>query len=124
MNKKKAKIVPGTLVQHKKSGCLALVEHTYGQAFGGRSNALSLLWLDDNGEIDFSSAWSYPSQFNILESDIEANLKKIVKYNRKCGEGAPIFMDSELAAKLGYTSIHTYASARANRKKGDIKLSV
>ena len=124
MNTKKAKIVPGTLVQHKKTGELAFVEHTYAQAFGGRSKALSLLWLDDNGEIECSSAWSYPSQFNILESDIEANLKKIVKYNQEEGEGAPIFMNPKLAAKLGYTSIHTYESARADKKKGDIKLSV
>ena len=79
MNKKQ-KIVPGTLVQHKKTGELAFVEHTYAQAFGGRSKALSLLWLDDNGEIECSSAWSYPSQFNILESDVEANLKKIATF--------------------------------------------
>ena len=118
----KKNFVPGTLVQHKKTGELAFVEHTYAQAFGGRSKALSLLWLDDNGEIECSSAWFYPSQFNILESDVEANLKKIVAYNQEEGEGAPICMNPTLASKLGYTSIHTYESARANRKKGDIEI--
>ena len=59
-----------------------------------------------------------------MESDVEANLKKIVKYNQEEGEGAPIAMNPKLAAKLGYTSIHTYDSARANRKEGDIKISV
>ena len=119
---KNPKIVPGTLVQHKKSGNLAFVEHTYAQAFGGRSNQLSLLWLDKDGEIEDSSAWHSPSQFNILESDTEANLKKIVKYNQEEGEGAPICMKPSLAIKLGYTSIHTYESARSGRKKGSIKL--
>ena len=118
----KKNFIPGTLVQHKKTGRLAFVEHTYGQAFGGRSNSLSLLWLDDNGEIDFSSAWSSPSQFNIIESDVEANLKKIVAFNQEEGEGAPIGMDPILASKLGYDSIHTYDSAMANRKEGDIKI--
>lgn len=118
----KKKFAPGTLVQHKKSGSLAYVEYTYGQAYGGRSNDLSLLWLDDDGEIECSTAWSSPSQFNIIESDIEENLKKIIAYNQKEGYGAPICMDPVLASKLGYDSIHTYESARAGRKKGDIKI--
>ena len=116
------KIVPGTLVQHKKTGELAFVEHTYAQAFGGCSNKLSLLWLDDDGEIENGIAWYSPSQFNIIESDVEENLKKIVKYNQEEGEGAPIGMDPILASKLGYDSIHTYESAIAGRKKGDIEL--
>lgn len=118
----KKNFIPGTLVQHKKSGSLAYVEHTYGQAFGGRSNDLSLLWLDDDGEIEGGSAWFSPSQFNIIESDVEANLRKIVAYNQEESEGAPIGMNPTLASKLGYTSIHTYDSARACRKEGDIKI--
>ena len=118
----KKNFVPGTLVQHKKTGELAFVEHTYAQAFGGRSKALSLLWLDENGEIDYGSAWFQPSQFNIIESDVEANLKKIVAYNQEEGDGAPISMDPTLASKLGYTSIHTYESVMSGRKKGDIEI--
>ena len=118
----KKNFIPGTLVQHKKTGELAFVEHTYAQAFGGQSKALSLLWLDDNGEIEYGSAWFQPSQFNIIESDVEANLKKIVAYNQEEGEGAPISMNPKLAVKLGYTSIHTYDSARAGRKEGNIKI--
>lgn len=122
MSNKKVKVVPGTLIQFKNTGELAFVEYTYGQAFGGRSNSLSVLWLDENGNIEYSSAWFSLSQFNILESDVKANLKKIVKYNQKEGEGAPISMKPELAVKLGYTSIHTYESAKSNKKEGNIKL--
>jgi hypothetical protein len=117
-------IVPGTLIQDKTTGKKAIVEFTSLQAFQNGSNSeVSLLWLDNNEEIDFSSAWHSISRFNILDSDIEENLKKIVKYNRKEGEGAPIGMKPEMAKKLGYTSIHTYSSAMSGRKRGDIKIN-
>lgn len=119
----KKKIVPGTLVQDKRTGEKAIVEYTSLQAFKNGSNSeVSLLWLDDNGEIDFGSAWHSISRFNILDSDTEANLKKIIDYNHKEGEGAPIGMKPEIAKKLGYTSIHTYSSALSGRKRGDIEI--
>lgn len=117
-----ANYVIGCLLEHKNSGNKAFLEYSYRAAFGsGSSNEISIIWLDEEGNPDWSSAWHQKSNFKVIDSDIEENLKKIRKYNKKEG-GAPISMNPELAKKLGYTSIHTYASAMANRKHGDIKL--
>lgn len=116
------KYVVGCLLEHKQSGNKAFLEYSYRTAFGqGSSNEISVLWLDEKGNPDWSSAWHKKSSFNVIDSDIEENLKKIRKYNRKQG-GAPISMKPEFAKKIGYTSVHTYASAMACRKNGDIKL--
>ena len=117
----KRKYLAGTLIELKSTGKRAFIEHTYKEAFGrGSHNQISVIWLDDDGNIECSSAWSSKSDFRVIKSDIEANLKKIRKYNKK-DDGAPIMMNPDLARYLGYTSIHTYESARADRK-GSIKL--
>ena len=116
------KYVPGTLLKHKKSGEFAILEHTYNQAFGkgDEGGDLAIIWLDDKENPEFSTAWRKKSEFLVIDSDIKKNLQKIRKYNK--GEAAPISMNPELAEKLGYGSIHTYASAKSGSKKGGIKL--
>ena len=76
--------------------------------------------MDKDDNLKGSTAWHSKSDFNILESDIEENLKKIKEYNK--GEAAPIGMNKKLAIYLGYSSIHTYESALAHLKEGSIKL--
>lgn len=113
---------PGTLLKFKKTGELAILEYTYNQAFGNGKDTgdLSIIWLDNKGNPEFSSAWRKKSEFLVIDSDIKKNLQKIRKYNK--GEAAPISMNPELAEKLGYESIHTYASALSGSRKGEIKL--
>lgn len=115
------KYLAGTLIESKSTGEKALIEYSYKEAFGsGSHNELSVIWLNKNGNPAGSSAWNEKSNFNVLESNIEENLKKIRKYNK--GEAAPIGMNAKLAIYLGYSSIHTYESALANLKEGSIKL--
>ena len=115
------RFVIGSLLEHKESGQKALLEYSYAAAFGGNDyNDLSVIWLDENGKLEYSSAWHSKRSFNIIESDIKTNMKKIRKFNK--GDAAPICMNPDIAEKLGYGSIHTYASALAGKKKGDIKL--
>ena len=115
------KYLAGTLIESKSTGEKALIEHSYKEAFGsGSHNELSVIWLDKDDSPKGSTAWHSKSDFNILESDIEENLKKIKEYNK--GEAAPIGMNKKLAIYLGYSSIHTYESALAHLKEGSIKL--
>ena len=115
------KYLAGTLIESKSTGRKALIEHSYKEAFeSGSHNELSVIWFDEKGNLKGSTAWHSKSDFNILESDIEENLKKIKEYNK--GEAAPIGMNKKLAIYLGYSSIHTYESALANLKEGSIKL--
>ena len=115
------KYLAGTLIESKSTGEKALIEHSYKEAFGsGSHNELSVIWLDKNGNPEYSNAWKKKSDFNMLESNVEENLKKIRKYNK--GDAAPIGMNARLAIYLGYSSIHTYESALANSKEGSIKL--
>lgn len=119
---KKDGFVIGALLESKSDGNRCFLEHSYAQAFGGKNySSLSVIWLDEKGNPEYSSAWHRKSDFKVIDSDIESNLQKIIKFNKKSG-GAPICMKASLARKLGYTSIHTYASAKANRKNGEIKL--
>jgi len=121
---RKLKLVPGTLLKNKETGELVILEHTYEQAFGNSAyggctiSDLSICHLDDKGNINNSSAWHSSNNFEVIESDIEANIEKIVKYNN--GGAAPISMNPDLARKLGYGSIHTYNSSCY--EEGEIKL--
>lgn len=119
---KKDGFVTGALLESKSDGSRCFLEHSYAQAFGGRNySSLAVIWLNKKGNPEYSSAWHNKSNFKVIDSDLESNLQKIIKFNKKSG-GAPICMKASLAQKLGYTSIHTYASARSNRKSGEIKL--
>jgi hypothetical protein len=115
------KFVTGALLQNKE-GNRAYLQYSYAAAFGGNnSNDIAVAWIDENGKVTNSSAWHRKGEFEVLDSDIKHNLNEIRKYNRRQG-GAPIFMRAKLAIKLGFTSIHTYESARAGRKHGFIKI--
>lgn len=116
------KFVTGALLEYFKGG-KAIMEHTYAQAFGGENNDdLSIAWLDDDGNIVGSMAWLNKAAFEVLDSEnIQENLEKLRAYNRKIG-AAPIAMKPEVAKELGYTSIHTYKSAIAGDKVGEIRL--
>lgn len=115
------KFVTGVLIQDKE-GNKGIFEYTYAAAFGGKdSNSISIAWVDEKGKILHSSAWHRKSHFEVLESDVEDNMKKLRAYHKKQG-GAPIFMKASLAKDLGYTSIHTYESAKLGKKNGFIKL--
>ena len=96
------KYLAGTLIESKSTGEKALIEYSYKEAFGsGSHNELSVIWLDKDDNIKGSTAWHSKSDFNILESNIEENLKKIREYNK--GEAAPIVMNKKLAIYLGYS---------------------
>ena len=96
------KYLAGTLIESKSTGEKALIEYSYKEAFGsGSHNELSVIWLDKDDNLKGSTAWHSKSDFNILESNIEENLKKIREYNK--GEAAPISMNIRLAIYLGYS---------------------
>lgn len=116
------KFVTGALLEYFKGG-KAIMEHTYAQAFGGNNDHdLAIAWLDDDDNIVGSAAWFNKSAFTVLDSEnIQENLEKLRAYNRKIG-AAPIAMKPEVAKELGYTSIHTYKSALAGDKVGEIRL--
>lgn len=121
---KKQKFVTGCLIQDK-DGDVGIFEYNYAMAFGGRDyNNIAVAWLDEKGKKVIEISYDRKSQFTLIDSDpktIEANLKKLRSYNKKSG-GAPICMNTGLAIKLGYKSIHTYESAKAGCKEGSIKL--
>ena len=119
---------PGYLIKDIK-GNLAIVEYDYSEAFGGRDyTSLSICELDSNGNITYCWAWAEYEDYCLVSKDseiISKNLEKIRKYHIEYDGGAPIGIDSELAKKLGYTSIHTYESAKVagwEPKEGAIKL--
>ena len=96
------KYLAGTLIESKSTGEKALIEHSYKEMFGSESHSeLSVIWLDKDGNPKDSTAWHSKSDFNILESNVEENLKKIREYNK--GEAAPIGMNKKLAIYLGYS---------------------
>lgn len=111
---------PGYLVKNKNKEEYAIVEHDYAEAFGGRNfTDLCLLFLDNEGNPEYSSAWHDYYDYELIDKDnIEKYLDIIRKYNN--GDAAPINMDYQLAKNLGYGSIHTYESARSNKEIGDI----
>ena len=119
---------PGYLIKDVK-GNLAIVEHDYSEAFGGRNyTSLAIYELDSNENITYGWAWAEYENYCLVSKEpeiISKNLEKIRKYNIERGDGAPIGTDPELAKKLGFTSIHTYESAKAagwEPKEGAIKL--
>ena len=119
---------PGYLIKDIK-GNLAIVVHDYSEAFGGRNyTSLAICELDFDKNIKYSWAWAEYENYCLVSKDpkvISENLEKIRKYNLEIGDGAPICMNLELAKKLGFTSIHTYESAKAagwEPKEGAIKL--
>lgn len=107
----------GDLVKDKTNGAIGIIEHSYKDAFGhGSHSEFSILWLDDDGKPDFSHAWNYKKNLEVIDTEHrQENIKKIRKYNR--GDAAPICMDSQLAKKLGYKGVHTYESAMAESRK-------
>lgn len=118
MNKR---FVIGALLENKE-GHKAFLAYSYAAAFGGKeSNNIAVMWLDSKNNITGTSAWYRKSDFTVIDSDINENMKKICKYNSTHG-GAPICMKVEMARKLGYKSIHTYESARKMMKHGSIKI--
>ena len=119
---------PGYLIKDAK-GNLAIVEHDYSEAFGGRNyTSLAIYELDSNENIKFGWAWAEYENYCLVSKEpeiVSKNLEKIRKYNMEDDDGAPICMNPELAKKLGFTSIHTYESAKAagwEPKEGTIKL--
>lgn len=119
---------PGYLIKDVE-GNFAIVEHDYAEAFGGRCfTSLAICQLDSEGNITCSWAWAEYADYCLVSKDpdvVSKNLEKIRKRVSEIGDGAPIGMNSELAKKLGFTSIHTYESARASgweAKEGAIKL--
>ena len=119
---------PGYLIKNVE-GNLAIVECDYSEAFGGRDyTSLAIFELDSNENITYGWAWAKYENYCLVSKESEIvskNLEKIRKYNIECGDGAPICMNPELAKKLGFTSIHTYESAKAagwESKEGAIKL--
>ena len=107
---------PGYLIKDVK-GNLAIVEHDYSEAFGGRDyTSLAIYELDSNENITYGWAWAKYENYCLVSKEpeiVSKNLEKIRKYNIERGDGAPICMNPELAKKLGFTSIHTYESAKA-----------
>lgn len=119
---------PGYLIKDVK-GNLAIVEHDYSEAFGGRDyTSLAICELDSTGNITYGWAWAKYENYCLVSKEpeiVSKNLKKIRKHNIECSSGAPICMNPKLAKKLGYSSIHTYESAKAagwEPKEGAIKL--
>ena len=119
---------PGYLIKDA-NGNLAIVENDYSEAFGGRNyTSLAICELDSNKNITYGWAWAKYENYCLVSKDpeiISENLEKIREHNSKIGDGAPICMNPELAKKLGFTSIHTYESAKAagwEPKEGAIKL--
>ena len=107
MNKR---FVIGALLENKE-GHKAFLAYSYAAAFGGK----------ESNNITGTSAWYRKSDFTVIDSDINENMKKICRYNSTHG-GAPICMKVKMARKLGYKSIHTYESARKMMKHGSIKI--
>ena len=119
---------PGYLIKDVK-GNLAIVEHDYSEAFGGRNyTSLAICELDSNENITYGWAWAKYENYCLVSKEpeiVSKNLEKIRKYNIERGDGAPIGTNPELAKKLGFTSIHTYESAKAtgwDSGEGAIKL--
>lgn len=96
---------PGYLIKDAK-GNLAIVEHDYSEAFGGRDyTSLSICELDSNKNITYCWAWAEYENYCLVSKDpkiISENLEKIRKHNIKNGGKVPIGINLELAKKLGY----------------------
>ena len=107
---------PGYLIKDVE-GNLAIVEYDYSEAFGGRNyTSLAIYELDSDKNITYCWAWAKYENYCLVSKEpeiVSKNLEKIRKYNIERGDGAPIGTDPELAKKLGFTSIHTYESAKA-----------
>ena len=115
------KFITGALLEHEE-GRRCFLGYSYEMAFGGKNTrSICVFWIDDNGNILYSSSWYRKRMFKVIPSDIEANLAKIREYCKRVG-GAPIGMRHSVAKNLGYTSIHTYASSFAHSHDGEIEL--
>lgn len=116
---------PGYLIKDK-GGKLFIVFHDYAEAFGIRDfTSLALCDLDSNENIIRYWAWAdYKNYFLVSKEPeiVSKNLEKIRQYIGRSKNGAPIAMNSRLAKKLGFTTIHTYESANSGSKEGAIKL--